>query len=181
MPIAGNKDDASDFDERRLEWFRRGRSRRRRGLLFTSAGLGAVAVRRGTRSDVGGADDTKPGSHWLDFARQSTVKQIGWKDLGLIEVCQRCETVELWFDPDPNHQLQLIWLLDYFHPHPEIVARLRLRLVDFDLITARAEELGRWKFPDVEVTSDELETASLAWQAYRAATPRPASICSARI
>jgi hypothetical protein len=89
----------------------------------------------------------------------------------LVEFCHQYETVELWFDPGPNDQLQLIWLLDYFRSHPEIVARLRLRCVDYNLITATAEELGRWKVLAVDVTSDELETASVTWQAYRATTP----------
>ncbi len=89
----------------------------------------------------------------------------------MVEFCRPYETVELWFDPRPNDQLQLVWLLDYFRSHPEIVARLRLRLVDYDLIKASSEELDRWVVPAVDVTSDELETASMAWQAYRAATP----------
>ena len=38
---------------------------------------------------------------------------------------------------------------------------------------ANAEELGRWKMPAVMVTGEELETASLTWQAYRASTPEP--------
>ncbi len=89
----------------------------------------------------------------------------------MVEFCRHCEAVELWFDPNPNDQLQLVWLLDYFRSYPEIVARLRLRLVDFDLIVASGEELGRWQVPAVAVTRDELETASATWQAYRATTP----------
>jgi hypothetical protein len=58
-----------------------------------------------------------------------------------------------------------------FGRNPEIVARLRLRLVDFDLISASGEGLGRWKVQVVNVTKDELETASATWQAYRATTP----------
>jgi hypothetical protein len=112
-----------------------------------------------------------PGLHWLDYASTPARKKIGGRDLGLIELCERCETVELWFDPDPNHQLQLIWLLNYFRSYPEIVARLRLRIVDYNLTTATPEELGRWMVRDVDVTSDELETASAVWQAYRATTP----------
>ena len=70
----------------------------------------------------------------------------------MVEFCRHCETVELWFDPSPNDQLQLIWLLDYFRSHPEIVARLRLRLVDFDLIDVPRRGLGKWKVPAVDVT-----------------------------
>ncbi len=93
------------------------------------------------------------------------------KDFGLVEFCQHCDIIELWFDPSPNDQFQLVWLLDYFRSHPEIVARLRLRLIDYALISATPEELRRWKMPAVDVTKDELETASATWLAYRATTP----------
>jgi hypothetical protein len=89
----------------------------------------------------------------------------------LVEFCQLFETVELWFDPCPNDQLQLIWLLDYLRFHPQILARLKLRLVDFDLVGVPREGLGKWQVPVINVTRDELETASMSWQAYRARTP----------
>jgi hypothetical protein len=47
------------------------------GPLPSDAQLAAMLAVRTTQ---------KPGSHWLDYARPSTVKQIGWKDLGLIEM-----------------------------------------------------------------------------------------------
>jgi hypothetical protein len=117
------------------------------------------------------SDKHAPGTHWSDFGGRWRGATKARKDLGLVEFCRQCETVELWFDPGPNDQLQLVWLLDYFHSHPDIVARLRLRLVDYDLIRASAEELGRWKMPAVDVAKDELGTASVTWQAYRATTP----------
>jgi hypothetical protein len=91
----------------------------------------------------------------------------------LVEFCQLFETIELWFDPGPNDQLQLIWLLDYFRSHPEIVARLKLRLVDFHLVGVPREGLGKRQVPAIDVTRDELETAGMSWQAYRATTPEP--------
>ena len=117
------------------------------------------------------SDNHAPGTHWSDFVGRWRPATEARKDFGLLEFCRHCETVELWFDPGPNDQLQLVWLLDYFHSHPEIVARLRLRLVDFDLISASHEELGRWKWPAVDVTKHELETAGVSWQAYGATTP----------
>jgi len=78
----------------------------------------------------------------------------------LVEFCQHCETVELWFDPNPNDQMHLVWLLDYFCSYPEILGRLKLRLVDYDLIGATDEELGRWKVAVVDVTKPELEAAN---------------------
>jgi hypothetical protein len=82
-----------------------------------------------------------------------------------------CETVELWFDLNPNDQLQLVWLLDTLRSHPEILDRLKFRIVDFDLIAASQKELRQWKVQAVGVTRDELETASMTWQAYRKSTP----------
>src|ERR1700720_4485594 len=118
------------------------------------------------------SDNHAPGTHWSDYVGRWRRATKAHKDYGLLEFCQHCETVELWFDPDPNDQLQLVWLLDYFRSHPEIVARLRLRLVDYDLIGASVEELGRWQALTVDVTKDELEIASVTWQAYRATTPK---------
>ena len=118
------------------------------------------------------SDSHGPGTHWSTYAYRWPRDGSASKALGLVELCRRCEVVELWFDPSPNDQLQLVWLLDYLHFHPDIVPRLRLRLVDFDLIRASPEELGRWQTPAVGVTRDELDTASAAWQAYRTATPQ---------
>jgi hypothetical protein len=117
------------------------------------------------------SDQHGPGSHWSDYVGRWPQADRDRKDFGLIEFCRDCETIELWFDPAPNDQLLLIWLLDYFRFHPETAARLRLRLVDFDLTGPQADELGRWKVRDVEVTEAELETARGAGQAYRATTP----------
>jgi hypothetical protein len=117
------------------------------------------------------SDKHGPGGHWSDYGGGWRGASRSRKDLGLIEFCQHFETVELWFEPGPNEQLQLVWLLDYFRAHPEIVARLRLRLLDYDLNSASVEELGRWKMPVIDVTSEELDIASATWQAYRATTP----------
>jgi len=113
----------------------------------------------------------KPTEHWLDFVPTQRLERFGIKDLGFLEVCARCETVELWFDPEPNAQLMLLWLLDYLHTHAKSVPNLLLRLVDFRLGEHDEKQLARYKEPAVEITGDHLEVASLAWQAYRAPTP----------
>jgi hypothetical protein len=112
-----------------------------------------------------------PGSHWSDYVGPWRQGHKARKDLGLVEFCQPYETIELWFDPAPNDQLQLIWLLDFFCSHPELAARMKLRVVDYEMTVATPEELGRWQVFAVDVTRDELETASMTWQAYRAPTP----------
>jgi hypothetical protein len=108
--------------------------------------------------------------HWSDYV--SWPRDVGPPDSGLVEFCQLFETVELWFDPSPNDQLQLIWLLDYLRLHPDILARLKLRLVSFDLNSIPLEGLGNWQVPIVDVGKDELETAGISWKAYRATTPQ---------
>jgi hypothetical protein len=114
--------------------------------------------------------EVKPGHHWSDFAsRWNQSKNRGRRDLSLAEFCQQYETVELWFDIQPNAQLRLVWLLDYFRFYPETVARLKFRLVDLAMIWH--DRLGKWQPPAVDVTEKELETAGAAWHAYRAPTP----------
>jgi hypothetical protein len=120
------------------------------------------------------APDRAPGHHWSNFAgRWSQSENRSCRDLSLAEFCQQYEAVELWFDPEPNDQLQLIWLLDYFRSYPETVAKLKFRLVDLDLGLLDRRMLRKWesRAPIVDVTAAELETASLSWRAYRAATP----------
>jgi hypothetical protein len=116
--------------------------------------------------------DLGSGRHWSDFA-------IGWersknrsdRDLSLAEFCRKYESVELWFDTRPHAQLQLVWLLDHFRPHPEAVAGLKLRLLDIDLIEISRTEFSKPRPPVVDVTESELATANDAWQAYRATSP----------
>jgi hypothetical protein len=117
-----------------------------------------------------GTPDVKHGHHWSDFATGwNKSKNSDREDLSLAEFCQQYETVELWFDVQPNAQLKLVWLLDYFRSYPETIARLKFCLVDLAMIELR--QLGKWRPVVVDVTERELETASAAWQAYRAPTP----------
>ena len=167
----GEADETSSPDRRARRNFHAFGARRPGGPFLLSLCRGTVAVRRRTCKLPRRARKHGPGSHWSDYAGRWRQANKERKDLGLVEFCQPYETVELWFDPRPNDQLQLVWLLDFFRSHPEIVPRLKLRLLDYDLIQASPEELGRWLVPAVDVTKDELETAAMAWQTYRAATP----------
>ncbi len=112
-----------------------------------------------------------------DGGRHWSIWGISWKQsknrkhraLSLAEFCQHYETVELWFDVRPEAQLQLIWLLDYFRAHPEVAAKLKMRLIETDMMWIH--RLGNWQPHMVDVTERELATASAAWQAYRSPTP----------
>jgi hypothetical protein len=90
----------------------------------------------------------------------------------LIDLCERCETIELWIDPDPNSQLTLIWLLDYLRQHAKIALKLTLVQADVAIGNHPPEEVATWRLPAIKIRNDHLEAASRAWQAYRASTPQ---------
>lgn len=118
------------------------------------------------------SDKLASGAHWSDYTgRWPKSSPKGRRDLALADFCRPYEVIDLWFDPAPNDQLQLVWLLDYLGSFPEVVAKLRLRLIDFDLLMAPDEMPEEPDVEDVDVTDDELETARRAWRAYQSATP----------
>jgi hypothetical protein len=96
------------------------------------------------------SDQHPPGTHWSDFGGRWHRANKGCKDLGLVEFCQQYETVELWFDPGPNDQLQLIWLLDYFRSHPETATSWE--------IGSLLERLAHGPRPAVAGLDEELRT-----------------------
>lgn len=114
-----------------------------------------------------------PGAHWSDFVGRWPQPAKRRRHLALADFCEPYETIELWFDPSPRDQLQLVWLLDLFRSYPQAAAKLRLRLVSVELIEEQGESLGKSEphVPVVDITAEELKTGSMAWQAYRAATP----------
>jgi hypothetical protein len=97
--------------------------------------------------------------------------ESGESEHGLIDLCKRCDTIELWIDPEPNAQLTLIWLLDYLRSHEAIASKLTLRQADAVIGNHPPEELIKWQLPTVKIQSEHLATASAAWQAWRASTP----------
>jgi hypothetical protein len=112
------------------------------------------------------------GSHWLDFQPRRYLEAMGVQDLGLIDVCERCETIELWIDPDPNSQLVLVWLLDYLRSHAKVVPNLTLVQAATAIGGHLPEEVATWRLPAIKIQNEHLVAASKAWQAYRQPTPR---------
>lgn len=111
-------------------------------------------------------------SHWPDNLTDQCFEDARGHGLGLIEFCGRFDAVELWVDPDPNAQLQMIWLLDYLRRQAR--ASLNIALVQADGVIGNhsPEELVSQRLPTVKIRNDHLETAGAAWQAYRAPTPQ---------
>jgi hypothetical protein len=115
------------------------------------------------------ARTTQPDS-WLYSQPRQRRQLLGFKDLGLIEACERCQTVELWMETEPNAQLVLIWLLDYLGPRAKTLGII-LRHVDVSPGETEPARLAKRKLMGVAITDDHLEIARLAWQAFRAPTP----------
>lgn len=114
-----------------------------------------------------------PGSYWFDFVGRPSWTGLAHRSYALVPFCERfgVDVIELWFDPGPNDQLQLIWILDYLRSASALAGRLRLRLVDFDLLESDGAELRNRTVRAVDVGDSEAEAASLAWEAYHASTP----------
>ena len=110
------------------------------------------------------------GSHWLDNLTGARLQAARSGGLGLVEFCERFETVELWVDPAPSSQLQMIWLLDFLRSHANIASRLALVQMDSG-ISDQMSELATWRLQAVPIRKDHLETASAAWAAWRSPTP----------
>lgn len=119
---------------------------------------------------------------WSDFVRQLPYVQRLDREYALLWFCGTygVEFIELWFDPEPNSQLQLIWILDYLRSQPSITASLRLRCVDFDLRGADPSELRHREVRELDLAENDLEIASIAWEAYHAPTPELCSGLSGR-
>lgn len=110
--------------------------------------------------------DQSQGEHWSNY-----IMRRRRDDLSLADFCKLYDEIELWFDPTPTDQLQLIWLLDFFSSHLNLVSRLKIHLLDVDFSQVEDAFLAKGNTPSVSVTAVELETASMGWQAYRSATP----------
>jgi hypothetical protein len=134
------------------------------GPLPSDAELAASLAPRSPQQD-------QPIGPWLWNIYRKHFGEIGG-EIRLIDFCERCETIGLWIDPEPNAQLTLVWLLDHLRHYDSIVSKLSLVQSDDAIAEQPPESISRWRPPAVEILSDHLEAASLAWQAYRQPTPQ---------
>ena len=89
----------------------------------------------------------------------------------MIEFCAAYDAIELWIDPGPNAQLNLICLLDYVRAHEGLAAKMKFVQADFVIGGREPEGLARWQPPRVNIANHHLDVAVTAWRAYRAPTP----------
>jgi hypothetical protein len=91
---------------------------------------------------------------------------------GLADIGDQFDAVDLWIDPDPNAQLILIWLLDCFRPHDDIVSKLTLVQADVPIGGLMPERLLARQIPAIKISGQPLELATAAWRAWRQQTPQ---------
>ena len=112
----------------------------------------------------------RPGS--LDHFPPHRLREFNPKEVGPLDLCERCESVELWFDPTPNAQLMLVQLLDCLNSRKNIVSKFTLFQADVDIAGQPPDTISEWKPPGVKIRNEHLEAAGMAWQAYRQPTPQ---------
>lgn len=109
--------------------------------------------------------------HWTEGLEGRSVTAAETRGLGLAEFCEGFDAIELWANPEPETQLQLIWLLDHLRPHPSITSRLSLVQTDTRDSQDRPENWIAQRPHAVSIHADHLALASAAWAAWRAPTP----------
>jgi hypothetical protein len=108
--------------------------------------------------------------HWLDNLIDERFDEARRHGLGLIEFSGRFDSIELWIDPEPNSQLQLLWLLSYLRPHADVIARLALVHMS-GIADQWSKEAAASRLQATPIRNDHLDTAGSAWAAWRAPTP----------
>jgi hypothetical protein len=111
------------------------------------------------------------GFHWLDNLSGTQFEEARKQGVGFIEFCARFETVELWADPEPNAQLQLIWLLDHIGAHADVASKTALVQTDSRIGDHPPPDWAERRLSAVPIRNDHLETARAAWSSWRAPTP----------
>ncbi|WP_245266609.1 hypothetical protein [Bradyrhizobium sp. WSM1743] len=111
--------------------------------------------------------------HWSNFVRRSPFVSDEVRARPLLGVIETCgvDLIDLCFDPEPNSQLQLSWILDYLRSEPSITENLKLRYVDFDLRRADPAELRHRDVQQFDIAESDFGIANMAWEAYRGPTP----------
>jgi len=116
--------------------------------------------------------DAKLGPGSLSDFPQRRLREFHSQGMGPLDLCERCDAIELWFDPSPNAQLMLIQLLDCLRSRASLVPKLTLFQADVEIGNQSPETIAEWKPPGVKIGSDHLEAARMAWRAYRQPTPQ---------
>jgi hypothetical protein len=89
----------------------------------------------------------------------------------LIQLANDFDHVEIWADPEPNSQLQLVQLLDWLSAYPHLIRKLSLANVDFRIGERTPESVAALGLRAQEVCDVQMQIARLAWRALQQPTP----------
>lgn len=109
-------------------------------------------------------------THWTEGLEGRSLTETEMRSLGLIEFCEGFDAIELWADPEPNTQLQLLWLLEHLRFHTSVASRLRL-VQSARIDNRRPEDWIAQRPRAVSIHAGHLALATAAWEAWRAPTP----------
>lgn len=116
------------------------------------------------RAELGDAEIAR----WDQDGPGSRLKRC-W--LELMDACKKFERVEIWPNPDPNSQLQLVQLLDWLRSYSDIVQKLRLANVDFRIGSCKPEEIALLRPRPHKLSEAQFDIASVALRAFQQPTP----------
>jgi hypothetical protein len=91
--------------------------------------------------------------------------------IALVKACGEFDRVEIWPNPDPNSQLQLLQLLDWLGRDPAIAPKLRLTKVDVQLGEHKPAEITALGSVSQELSSAQFDLADIALRAFQQSTP----------
>jgi len=111
---------------------------------------------------------------WQDWAEleRACFSAFDRQWLELTAILKDFDQIELWIDPVPNAQLLLVQLLDWLRPYADIVEKLILVHADTSNGELTTEEIVISSPSRQKADSLALETATLAWEAFRQPTPQ---------
>lgn len=117
------------------------------------------------------ATSDQPESWARDAMPAGDARPRSWEqDLNLFAQYER---IELWMDPRPNAQLQLIQLLDWLGRDTKLAAKVFLMQADRPIGDCRPFDIRGWRACPTKVEAPAFELAMRAWNAWRQPTPRP--------
>jgi hypothetical protein len=111
------------------------------------------------RLEIPPQDDCGPGPRLDD----------DWRDV--VQVVTDFDRVEVWVDPAPNSQLQLLHLLDWPSACPGVIEKLSLANTDFVIGDTAPERIVALGVRPQPVSDTQLQTARAAFRAFQRPTP----------
>ncbi|CAG0908791.1 unnamed protein product [Cyprideis torosa] len=107
------------------------------------------------------------------YSSHKQAEQHFQHSLSLLADLQQYARVILWFEHDLYDQLQLLQILDHLGSRNDLRPPVELIQTDEYLGCTTVSDIPRFQSLQTTVTPQQMEVASVAWQAFRHHTPEP--------